>query len=971
MIAKRIILIFLFSFWLNVIFGQQPTSYNYTTTDGLPSSESYDIIQDKKGFIWIATDRGVSRFDGYTFKNFTTNEGLVDNSVLSLYEDELGRIWFHAISGRLCYYENGKIVPYKYNNLLTQNKGYIVRSFECDKNNNVTIGLLSNGIIHITKDGKLTDLTPPLPKGRTFIGSATNNFFYLYSKTVTSAEDIVVSFYKEGKLIFSESFLKNNFKQINISGTRRKNNSFILYAAGHTLEVNKNNESELLSTEQEIVRIYEDSDSCLWVSYKTGGVRRYAPNETMKSKNFITYLNAEIITCIFEDHEKGIWLSSLNSGIFYIPSLDYPFFNFPRKYTLTAMENSEKGDSVFISFSNGLVYKMTPNGLQQKWNINVTPDSLNYIYSMGLLNNSLTVSSSGITAVITKAEKPIFINQKGYTRHLINYKNKLYGCGNHNILSFDTKENLFYKTLSIRSDVLYIDKNGKWWVGDYTGLYYLKDTICTKAFPNDPILCERISGIGELENGKMIVTTIGKGIAIIEKNKIEYINITKGLSSNTINCLAIKGNVVWLGTNKGISKIDFSEDEYSIRNYSVENGLPNNEISNIALTEKYVWATTKKYLFYFNPLSANLNHNTPKIYIESVITSGEKADQENEINYDQFPIKINYIGLAYKKRGTLLYKYRLKGLNDEWQNTNSTYVEFLSLPQGTYTYEVLAQNEDGVWSSTPATYTFSIIPPFWKTWWFLLLLFIIAIILVAIIFYYRIESIKRKNMMVNAMLSYRQQALLNQMNPHFIFNSLNSIQTFIMVEDKKLATRYISKFARLMRLNLDSSRSEFISLEKEVETITLYLELEKLRFKELFSYQINIDSAIQIDKLSIPAMIIQPYVENCIKHAFDRSTNTEGLIKVELKWKNDTLICRIEDNGIGKEKSATSKTELGHTSAGLSITAQRLHLTSQSLKQEFYFEIIDKKNQNKGETGTIVIFALPYKLISDDQSNNS
>ena len=248
MVAKRIILLSFFLLRLNSIFCQQPTSYNYTTTDGLPSSESYDIIQDKKGFIWIATDRGVSRFDGYKFKNFTTNEGLVDNSILSLYEDELGRIWFHAISGRLCYYENGKIFPYKYNNLLTKGKGYIVRSFECDRNNNLTIGLLGNGIVHISKEGNLKDLTPPIQSGRTFIGSYLDNHLHLASKTITGAEGNYIQFYTNSTKIFSKHIIDGPF-QINISGEKRKNGSYVLYAAGSAIEVNKNNEIQFLQTE--------------------------------------------------------------------------------------------------------------------------------------------------------------------------------------------------------------------------------------------------------------------------------------------------------------------------------------------------------------------------------------------------------------------------------------------------------------------------------------------------------------------------------------------------------------------------------------------------------------------------------------------------------------------------------------------------------------------------------------------------
>jgi hypothetical protein len=396
--------------------------------------------------------------------------------------------------------------------------------------------------------------------------------------------------------------------------------------------------------------------------------------------------------------------------------------------------------------------------------------------------------------------------------------------------------------------------------------------------------------------------------------------------------------------------------------------LPGNEISKIVFTGNTLWAITKKYLFRFEPNQIQVNENSPPVYIENILLAGSYPDKTDStrMSYDQFPVRINYVGLAYKKRGAVTYRYRVHGLTETWQFTTVPFVEFLSLPAGNYRFEVEAQNEDGFWSKSPAVYSFSIIPPFWKTWWFVSLCFLSSFTLLVLYFFLRIRSIKRKNEMINTMLAYRQQALVNQMNPHFIFNSLNSIQAFILTEDKRLATRYISKFARLMRLNLDNSRSEFIPLNKEIEAVGLYLELEKLRFKELFSYHVEVDKDIDTKKYLIPAMIIQPYVENCIKHAFHRELSREGIVSLHFSIKNKQLICRIDDNGIGREEAANRKKSDDHRSAGLSITAQRLQLSSAALGQEFYLEIIDKKNENGAAQGTIVIFALPHKLITDD-----
>lgn len=977
MLSKENLFLLFFLLLLNPFFGQQPASYNYTTSDGLPSSETYDIIQDKKGYIWIATDRGVSRFDGYSFKNITTSDGLADNTVLSFYEDQNGRIWFHGISGRLCYYEYGTITQYKYNDLLTKDKGRIIRSFECDEHDNVIIGTLGGGIVSISSDGKLTTLTPELPNGKSYLAMISKNKLQLAvvsGFSSNSENSFVIS--KEGNVL-SNRIPGHKSVPLNITGILRKNGNLVVYGGGTVIEVKDTAVQNLNVSFNDILRINEDKDSCLWVSFRSGGVRKYKPNQSFFSTDYQTYLKSESITSIYEDTEKGIWLSTLNSGIFYIPSVHYNTFSFPAKYVLTALYANEKEDEVLLGFSNGLVSKIGTNGPIQTFNFNPGKDSVNHVYSLQMDPDGSTLVSSGSQAASIKQGKlGQQISQIGYSRSLVYNGTSFIGIGNSSLFSYntETRETKRLMVLPIRGDNLYIDKKGKLWIGDYTGLYFLQDSALEKAFPENEVLSQRISGIAETEDGKMIVSTIGKGIALIESDKITYIDTKDKLASDIINCLALKGNTIWLGTNNGLCRVILSKDSYEIRNYSVENGLPGNEVSRIAFSKSYVWVITKKFLFFFDPEQIPINKTEPRIWIESANAANwtGPVDGTDKFRYDQFPLKITYIALAYKKRGNIQYRYKLAGLSDDWQYSNSTSVEFLSLPSGNYSFEVYAQNEDGIWNSVPAVYTFSIIPPFWKTWWFIVLIFVCSIAIISIYYYYRLKAMKKKNQMITDILNYRQQALLNQMNPHFIFNSLNSIQTFILTEEKKLATRYISKFARLMRLSLDNSRSEFILLEKEIETMSLYLELEKLRFKEMFSYTMEVASEIPAYKISIPAMLIQPYLENCIKHAFTGRKLKEGKISMNIYMENGKLMCRIEDNGIGREEAFKVRSANAHTheSAGLSITEERLKLICNTLEQEFSFEITDKKDARNMALGTIVIFALPHKQMYDKNSDH-
>ncbi|MFL5765192.1 MAG: sensor histidine kinase [Bacteroidia bacterium] len=965
-------------------YGQQPVSYNYTTIDGLPSSETYDIIQDSKGYIWIATDRGVSRFNGYTFRNFTTSEGLVDNTVLSLKEDVKGRIWFHGISGRLCYYDADSIRPYKYNNILAELNGKMVRSFNCDESDNIIIGTISRGLIKISAEGRVEKMEFSTGSDRTFTGDVLDGSLYLsiFSpqkgdpapplKTDKPGTKMVTMKFRDGAFTITENVTEKPITQVNTSGVKRKNGGYLIYGMGNFLEVYPDKRWKHLDTKN-IVRMYEDSDSCLWISESATGVKRYASNVSVSSSNFQVYLPDEIVTCIYEDKEKGMWLATLSSGIFYFPSTKYLSYSFSPRASVTAISAVKNEKELLAGHSDGTLELINTGGIAKRWTLRDPEKAINYIYSVSSIDDTAIISSRRIHYFLTGNTIREIRGDHYYSRSITHDGQLFYGCGNGVLTSFDPAKNSSHhvQELPVRADVIYIDPNHRIWLGDHTGLYYLKDSQLVKAFPGEALLHERVSAISELGIGEMVIASIGKGILIIRNGRVaDHLNTRSGLASDIVNCMVIRGNTIWAGTNKGITRIIIKNGKYEFRNYTTYNGLPGDEISQIAFTGNILWASTKKNVFRFDPQKACLNTIAPPIYIDGLTVAGKEADRHRKgaINYNEFPVRISYTGLVLKKRGAVSYRYKLHGLNEDWQYTTSTFIEFLSLPAGDYRLEISAQNEDGYWSDTPAVYNFSIIPPYWETWWFIMICILALFSLTVLLFFRRIRNIRRQNEMINSMLSYRQQALLNQMNPHFIFNSLNSIQTFILTEEKRPAARYISKFARLMRLNLDNSRNEFIPLDREIEAIGLYLELEKLRFKDLFSYHVEIDKNVEMENYLIPAMIIQPYIENCIKHAFNGDLLREGMMSLYFSMRESQLICRIEDNGIGRDQAESQKKHSDHKSAGLEITAQRLQLSSALLGQEFYLEIIDKKDGHGAAQGTIIILALPHKLLTDDKS---
>jgi tetratricopeptide (TPR) repeat protein len=227
-----------------------------------------------------------------------------------------------------------------------------------------------------------------------------------------------------------------------------------------------------------------------------------------------------------------------------------------------------------------------------------------------------------------------------------------------------------------------------------------------------------------------------------------------------------------------------------------------------------------------------------------------------------------------------------------------------------------------------------------------------------VIIWFRNKQKTKINQLEKRGLKVETQMLRSQMNPHFIFNSLNSIQSFISENDTIDAERYLAKFAKLMRLILDNSRQSYITLEDEINTLKLYLELEQLRFDKRFDYQININD-VDDEFTLVPPMLAQPYVENAILHGL--ASKTGGLIKIDYKQSDEKITCTIDDNGIGRKASEALKKETKNkkSSLGIKVTQERIDLLSEERKLDLQIEIIDKY-ENETASGTKVIIEMPY-----------
>ena len=299
----------------------------------------------------------------------------------------------------------------------------------------------------------------------------------------------------------------------------------------------------------------------------------------------------------------------------------------------------------------------------------------------------------------------------------------------------------------------------------------------------------------------------------------------------------------------------------------------------------------------------------------------------------------------------------MKG-DTSWTYSSNTQIDFPKLPPNNYTLQVEAQNANGIWNAKPAQLSFSILKPWWQENWFYFLVLVAVSTGGFLIFRYRYRMRIREEEQKRKSAESELAALRSQMNPHFIFNSLNAIQDFIFQRKTEEANEYLSKFARLIRAILNQTRKKFVTIEEECELLKMYLELESLRFNHAFGWEIKVSNEIISSEMLIPSMILQPVVENSIKHGF-RNLKRKGLLKISFEKENGVIRCEVEDNGTGRLTSKDADVDVH----ALSITQERLARLNQSLREPCTMEMIDLFNE-EGMAGLKTIFRFPSNIHS-------
>jgi hypothetical protein len=432
-------------------------------------------------------------------------------------------------------------------------------------------------------------------------------------------------------------------------------------------------------------------------------------------------------------------------------------------------------------------------------------------------------------------------------------------------------------------------------------------------------------------------------------------------------------NRFWIITENGLSVFDPSKNDF--QNYSTSEGLIANEL-NVSLDKgadgKFYIGFDDKYNF-FDPNHIIQNNLPPPIAFTSFKIFGKEISlPENndaraplQLNYEQNMLSFEFAALNYTVPQKNQYAYKLEGADKDWTYSGSRrQATYSNLSGGDYVFRVKAANNDGVWNEEGKSIFIHIAPPFWETLLFRILVATVIISSVYIFFRQRITHIrkeeKKKTAFNKQLAQIEMKALKAQMNPHFIFNCMNSINSYILENDKKMASDYLTKFSTLIRLILENSDKQKINLGDELAMLETYMQLEQNRLDNKFDYHIQVDPSIKTTSVEIPSLILQPFIENAIWHGLVHKTE-RGKINISVRRESSSLICVIDDNGIGRTKAALLQKQqvIKHQSMGMKVTEDRLRILNQLNLERPSVLITDLFNEHNEPCGTNVEIKFP------------
>jgi ligand-binding sensor domain-containing protein len=933
------------------LFSQDPFFRKISYSEGLPSSIVFDLMIAKNGRLFLGTEIGLVTFDGVKFKTFPFS-GNKGNSIDRIKESKSGKIWCMNFSNQIFQVKNDTLINDAQLSLKIQNSDPL-RGFTVI---NEDIWVITDSELFVRSKGQIRRILKIQTTNA--LHFQTIDFDEIQDQIVVSTQQNIYLFDKGGNLkmkkniqILHSEFAFTDKGIFSVEKLNIKN----IQLAFNNLPI-RDLDVENVYTNRVV---YEKEN--IWLCTNNG---LYIYN--LRLNRFTQHYFSNIrISDLQIDQEGGYWISSVEKGLMYVPDWQLKKFNLSQ-FNLNRV--SYLNNKIWVGSGDGTIFKVNPSGIIEKSFPNPYKSEVEFIQQV----DDHIITSHGVIEndqlVPIRFGKNIACDDRNnmlmctYNKAIMVHRDFI-SKPNFNFIGLPLIP--FTKELKIpgvevwpnRTRVAHFHSDEKqFYIGAADALIRFdpyKQKFQNILYRNQEIIAPSIC-IQEDDN--VVVATIQYGLLFIRNGVVLRDFGTKhGLSSNTCKKVKFHNNHLFVLTDKGIDVIDLKTNEVThLTNILALSGVG---IFDFDLKDDEIWLATSEGLLRAK-WKISKQKIAPKIYNLSVSSNGNKL-LSKQLNFTKNNIAFDVETIHYKSLGNFNYEYRLLGLDSVWsrQHASSPLINFLSLPPNNYEFQIrtVYNNVRG----NTKIFNFTIAPPFWNTWWFLSFLGL----LVGIIVYTLVKMIlhsQRKKQLIRERLIYSQlTALRAQMNPHFIFNVLNSVQGLIYANKKTEASNYLGKFSNLMRNTLENSTRQFILIQDEIELLQQYLELESSRFDNDFEFNINHDFDNAQLETEMPSMILQPFVENAVKHGL---LHLEGhkTLYVTFKTLNHLFFqVIIEDNGIGRVASmAIQSKRKQHKSFATNAIDSRIELLNRTLNHPISIYTNDLNEDT--QIGTKVVLKIPF-----------
>lgn len=944
-------------------YAQEYSYTHYDIGDGLAGSVVYCITQDKDGFIWVGTETGVSRFDGTHFKTFTVADGLPDIEVLEMFGDSKGRVWMAPFQKSVCYYYQGRIHNQDNDPLLRRIQlKENVENFAEDAAGNILI--LEKTAFHwVGADGSLRKIDTidgrPIRYATAIARSASGHF-------LVQVDQAIFDLSAAGSSLLSSLSYQDrepSYISLNSGGVIYRSDSLVTtvrsFVTGRsfTIPFQRVNYKHLSFTSDGDSLFYiNEMSGTTEINVHTGPTRRFLPGMTVSKT--------------YKDAMGNTWFTTIGQGIYRLNSDEFQTIRIRGQDSLAVgvhfIRRIEDKLMIGDDHGNAFYYPITEKGLGLPKTL-FTMESRNRVLYLDKIGTSRIFSGAdgGLSLCCSSKEPTFHLGVKAIVRKNSNEFIVAAGTG---VFLLDVRQFRITDTLwRERSTAVYY-RNDTVYIGTLNGLYRLApDRSWTFLGKDIPFLQKRISAVAGSPDGTLWIASYDGGVIGYRYGRVvTAIDRHSGLSSEICRTILVNDSTLWIGTDKGLNKVALNKPGYPVIPYTSKDGLGSDIINTIYVDGPIVYVGTPAGISYFDQRKVDVSQGC-RLHLLSILNEGkDKIADTSEllIPYQDKHIRFEFVAISYRSVGDIVYRYRMLGLDTGWQETKENFLEYPILPSGKYSLQLQAVNKFGIHSAL-FSMPIEVATPFWRAAWFDALLIAAFLALVWLFVTFRIRRIRRqqaeKERLNHRLVELENTALQSQMNPHFIFNCLNSIQQYIFDQEALAANKYLTGFARLIRATLNNSSRTFIPLADEVDYLATYLSLERLRFKEKMQYAIDIDPSIDTDLVVVPPMLIQPFVENSMRHGLRHKTNGGGLIRISFALSGDRLRVIVEDNGIGRKNAAAFKTRehIEYQSKGMSLTADRIRTMNAKYRNSMDIEVIDLEDGRGESAGTRVVIHFP------------